>query len=369
VLSAYNAASEGDIVSIPGGTSTWSSTLFISKAITIQGSGKSTTIINVDIDPVFFVRLSSDVSVRVTGIAFTQSGNLYTAVRVRPNVYGNVLRSIRIDNCKFTNGTRTLNIQADTYGVIDSNEFINCNIAVGFEGNNNSSWQLPIAAGTANAMFIEDNTFTITNSAPTEPNELIYHQEGARSVTRYNTFEAGTYTAGAALFFDSHGSWVTGGNRYRGQPIIEMYRNTLNCNNSYRAVNIRGGSVLLHDNTGNCNSIYQFHLENYQTNSWPQPDQLYNSFMWNNTGSMSYDFPESQTVIQQNRDYFLHAPASSGGKETLVNYGLGGMTFSSSGANAYYPYTEFIYPHPLRSGLTNPTDVRSPGGLKVLTAP
>lgn len=368
VLSAYNAASEGDIVSIPAGTSTWSSTFNLTKGITIQGAGKASTIIAVNIDPAILVTLSSDVAVRITGIYFKQTNNNSgkTAVRVRPSVYGNILRNIQIDNCKFEKGSRDVNIRGDVYGVIYQNEFINNNIAIGFEGNNDGSWRLPIVAGSSSAMFIEDNTFVINNNADREPNELIYHQEGARSVTRYNTFDASTYTAGAAMFFDSHGQWTP---PYRGQPILEIYRNKFNCDNSYRMMNIRGGSVLLHNNSGNCSSNYSFHLDNEQTESWPQPDQVYNSFMWNNTGIPTLYFPNSSSIIQQNRDYFLHAPASSGGKETLINNGLGGMTFTSSGANAYYPYTEYTYPHPLRSGQINPTDVQPPGGLKVLSAP
>lgn len=115
-------------------------------------------------------------------------------------------------------------------------------------------------------------------------------------------------------------------------------------------MNIRGGSVLLYNNSGNCLSA-QLHLEDYQTEDWPQPDQIHNTFLWDNTGA-SYWFSNSVSVIQEDRDYFKHAPASSGGKTTLINYGLDGMTFSSSGANAYYPYTAYTYPHPLRGAGT-----------------
>ena len=76
---------------------------------------------------------------------------------------------------------------------------------------------------------------------------------------------------------------------------------------------------------------------------------------------------ENPSTIQEGRDYWLHAPAATGGKETLKTpYGIGGMTFSSSGANAYYPYTTYVYPHPLVSGGSSDTmPPAAPSGLSV----
>src|SRR6202035_2434456 len=45
VQTAVNSALDGDTVVIPAGTATWSSTLTISKAITLQGAGVGQTII------------------------------------------------------------------------------------------------------------------------------------------------------------------------------------------------------------------------------------------------------------------------------------------------------------------------------------
>jgi hypothetical protein len=67
----------------------------------------------------------------------------------------------------------------------------------------------------------------------------------------------------------------------------------------------------------------------------------------------------ASTFIQQNRDYFMHAPQATGGYEYFTGSRQGGsqthptendtgsMAFSPSGANAYYPYTPYAYPHPL----------------------
>lgn len=70
------------------------------------------------------------------------------------------------------------------------------------------------------------------------------------------------------------------------------------------------------------------------------------------------------TFIVENQDYFTHAPADTGGKETVYSNGTTKFTFSDAthkmsfspeGANAYYPYTTFTCPHPL-TGLTGTCD-------------
>ena len=77
--------------------------------------------------------------------------------------------------------------------------------------------------------------------------------------------------------------------------------------------------------------------------------------------------------MNQDRDYWLHAPAATGGKIYYVTNSMctksgspaacctGNGTgnclpghadatlFTAAGANAYYPYTPFTYPHPIRT--------------------
>jgi hypothetical protein len=240
------------------------------------------------------------------------------------------------------------------------------------------SWARPIVAGTANAMFIENNIFTTNTSRLTSLNEAIYHQEGARSVIRYNTFDFNANTTDDSLPFDSHGnqgyySGNTSGD-FRGQPLIEFYNNKVSLHHTYRMFNIRGGSVIAHDNTfesiqGTPTVFNATDEESWQTiffsplrTTWPAQDQLSNSFFWNNTlnGSPITDinrgFQSDSVFIQEDRDYFMHAPEGSGGKATYPGRpGDSDMTFSSAGANAYYPYTPYICPHPL-TGLTNGCD-------------
>lgn len=242
----------------------------------------------------------------------------------------------------------------------------------------------------SSALFIEGNTFTLDNNIATNPNEQIYHQDGARTVIRYNTFDGTALTSCGSTcdyLFDSHGN--QGGTDHfalRGQPLIEVYNNTFHVYQVMRFLNIRGGSIIAHDNTfiqDNASATPAAILlqeEEAQDSgifcpscplitTWPAGDQINNSFFWNNTynGSPVSNVSLWNTtangkgyedvVIQNGRNYFMHAPQSNGGSETLpsvttynkVTKDFIGhtMTFSSFGANAYYPYMEYTCPHPL----------------------
>jgi hypothetical protein len=388
VSAAISSASAGDTVTVPAGSPcTWTSTLNITKGITLIGSGSGTTKIINSSNNTIDITLASDLPIRISGFYFDKVSNTnsypYAAIHISGKTDGSFgLTQVRIDNNVFSKGTRTIFARGWVEGVIDHNTFINCNIAVGIVGDDNYSWNRPIVAGTANALFIEDNTFTINNSTDREPNQAIYQQEGGRSVTRYNIFDGSTYTNGNSLFYDSHGSWPYydgTSNSLRGQPILEIYNNIFHGHHSYEYNNWRGGSSLIYNNTfiydsGSAPRMIRFNEEeSWQTaffnplrTVWPAEDQFMNNFIWNNTlnGSPITSISiESNSVpfIQKDRDYFMHAPQSSGGYSYYTGrsgasntYPTNGSSdtsvFSSSGANAYYPYTPYTYPHPLISG-------------------
>ena len=205
------------------------------------------------------------------------------------------------------------------------------------------------------------------------------------SVIRYNDFDGTEYTSYNFVPFDSHGSqlYYTGSGDFRGQPIIEVYNNTFRYHHTYLIANFRGGSILFHDNVFTYiaysnEEIGATEEEGWQPaffsplrTVWPAEDQITNSFFWNNTlnGNPMTDILLLQAsdaiFIQKDRDYFMHAPQSTGGKSTYpTRAGADDMTFSSSGANAYYPYTPFTYPHPLQADGVAPEPER-PTGLRI----
>jgi hypothetical protein len=153
-------------------------------------------------------------------------------------------------------------------------------------------------------------------------------------------------------------------------------------------MSIRGGSALIHDENFTIapgkipRAVIVFtEEEGWQTaffstlrQSWPAQDQVFNSFVWNVklNGAAIADVKTNSHAsdaifIKKDRDYFMRAPASTGGKETFTGTRYGGsttppttsdtgsMVFSGSGANAYYPYTPYAYPHPLRGGAASTT--------------
>lgn len=368
VNSALAASSAGDTVAIPAGTCTWGSTLTITKSITLQGAGAQTGGTHIDMqgngagNPLVVISPSSDVPIRITGIYFDAVSSSTGTNRQAIVIYTDVnakLSQIRIDHCTFNQGNHVVNPNGWVYGVIDNNKFINCDECVRFDGgdDNGFSWtREPIAAGTANAMFIEDNNFIFDNNALGEDlNELLYHNYGPRSVFRYNIVDFTAYTKGDALVFDAHG-----GSPYISVAIGEYYNNRISIDHSYRVGKNRGGGWIWHDNvytaaSGGC--TLELTDDDNTGSTWPGAYQIYNSFFWNNTGLTVAVVPQSGAnlaKIHQDRDYFLHAPQASGGKET-VTLNPYHMTFSSSGANAYYPYTPYTYPHPLRTGESQPS--------------
>lgn len=377
VTQAYNSASSGDIVTIPAGNCSWSSTLTISKEITLMGAGKTSTVIsNSGANPLININPGSDLSVRVSSICFDNSPRIgSSAIDINGSMQGKYeLSQIRIDNCKFINGARTIHARGWVEGVIDNNEFINCEIAIGVTGCNTASWNRPIEAGTGDSLFIEDNLFYVDNDFPDaqdEPEQQIYQQEGGRSVTRYNIFDGRNYTEGNFHCYDSHGNqayYSVNPNGIRGQPIVEIYNNEMYAYKSYRLVDFRGGSVLFYNNnliteTGTAPFIDATEEESWQSlffkpleSTYNAEDQIMNSFFWNNKSNgnpITNIVPrmESDTkFIQKDRDYFMHAPQPSGVKAIYMSRPGGDETLSSDGSNAYYPYTPYTYPHPMRGG-------------------
>ncbi|MCX6746941.1 MAG: hypothetical protein NTU63_02280, partial [Candidatus Pacearchaeota archaeon] len=384
VSNAVISAPNGSIVQIPAGNCTWSSTLTINKQITLRGAGINSTQLNRNAnDDSSFINivLSSDVPVRITNIYFKYPlTNLNAhAVGIGGKSFG--YTKIRIDHNKFEKGSRMIYSSGWVEAVVDHNEFLNCNIAIGINGDDNAAWNRPIAAGTSHAFFIEDNTFIINNNVDLEPQEMIYPQEGARIVTRYNKFDSTAYTGGSTFFQTSHGNqgYYTGTGDFRGQPLMEIYGNIIHIHYSYDYQLVsRGSSWIVYDNniifeTGTPLGIKLTEEENWQSaffnplrTVWPAEDQIINSFFWNNTrnGALITDVgfnsvSDSTIFILQNRDYFMHKPQSTGGYEyytgrqgasnatPTTSSGSNTMIFNASGANAYYPYTPYAYPHPL----------------------
>ncbi len=395
---AVNAAAAGDTVVFPlNGTATWTGSLVVGKALTLNGNGTTltagATLTNGFITVTGF---SSTALMRITGFTFN-SVNLNGRGMLIQSV---TLANLRVDNNTFHHGGVQVEV-GGSFGVFDHNSFYNGTSSVyytaGTRAQADASWA-SMAAGTAEALFFEDNQFIYDTNwqGPNEHNACFDTFNGGKIVVRYNTFTATAVPAswtGPFIAFLAHGSAAGGaGNGYwqadpaarRGQSVIEIYNNTVTAKRTDFPIYTRGSANLIHNNSfttgtnfSNTPGINVYEEEQYEPQwsplrtSWPAEDQVHNTFVWANTFTQNGGVPNpnyftvnpsSTAFIQQDRDYFLHAPQATGGREvftgangatntfptdgtTYANQGT--MVFVPTGPNAYFGYSPYRYPHPL----------------------
>ncbi len=332
--------------------------------------------------------LSIDAPLRITGIGFnstTSNSGVHVLIRGKTSngTYATISK-LRVDHCKFTGGTRALYASGWVEGVVDHNTFYNCNIGIGVSGDDNASWARPIQPGTVHAVCIEDNTFLCDNNISAAPAQSIYCQEGARVTARRNTLDTTRMTSYDGVFFDSHGNQpgaspikdacapVTG-NAMRGEPLVEVYENTVNVHHTWQHADYRSGVVFVYNNhysylsgvVGGTLVLKEEEVAPYGVfnplrtltyGGYPANDQINNSHFWGNTMTYKGVSPNVTTnittatlkcptqeaaFIKAGRDYWMSPPSSTTGNPV----------------GKYYPYTPLVYPHPLVSSLAPPTNL------------
>ena len=260
VAKALKSASDGDTVAIPAGQCTWTANVSVSKRLTIQGAGIGQTVLIDGMDkapfpnvPQMFIWNIPDTGpARMTGISWRGRGVQ------DPNNSGMIqiagtASQFRMDHNEFQPwGTRAVNVFGYIRGVIDHNVF-DVSRANGFglyvlhnswnlPGTDfgDASFAYPDTMGTAEALFVEDNTFTNDQSI----NPYYYANDGymgGRVVYRYNTY--------TNAFWGSHGTETAG--RWRGLRQFEIYNNTFTLSGvAYPSViGVRGGVGVIFNNT------------------------------------------------------------------------------------------------------------------------
>jgi hypothetical protein len=397
VKSTLDRANAGDTVIIPSGSATWDSTLTVSKSVTIQGSGSSSTKIvrksGFNGDLINITKLPSDVPVRITGIFFDNVAMRPNAVTSDVNITNNGNNApkwskIRIDNCAFNGGQYAVNWQGYAYGVTDHCTFTNVWVGIHLFGGTGDFGDLAWArkdaqAGGPNSVFTEDCTFIWNDAVGGAPGSpwVTYHEYGGRSVLRYCTIDSSGYSGSMEGPVDCHGNqsyWADISNDYRGTIRFEFYNNIVKINNSFRIMDARGGSFLIHDNTFTCTktspNIVDFRDEEDDPNNtpgiparspvhWPCEDQITASFIWNNTynGAPQSDsqigvgtFGNSDAskgdpfYIKKGRDFWTKAPDSTTKTTYPAPTGQSSPNYPSPYAWLQVTsYTPFAHPHPL----------------------
>jgi hypothetical protein len=262
------------------------------------------------------------------------------------------------------------------------------------------SW-VSMVAGSSDALFIEDNQFIDNGDFPgTSSQERIGTFNGGKLVIRYNRWDSTLYpnastidpiqTHGSAAAGAVGGYWQLGTGGRRGQSIVEIYNNVMIGKRIDFLALVRGSSNLIFNNTVTHTTlapaarIYMREEEYTESQwaplraAWPAEDQVHNTFIWNNTFNGAAQTAANIVTgdvafaIQEGRDYFLHAPEATGGRETFTGQNgaagsfptdginlvtKGTMVFEPNAANAHFPYTSYTYPHPLTAPEA-PTNLR-----------
>ncbi len=386
VANAVSQAAAGDTVVIPACASgvSWTTTLTVSKGITLQGQGIGQTVL-IDNVPkgnsscggaAPMLSVSGSTFFRVTG--FTLQGSAPDTYVCQPGhlTISGSSQSFRVDHIAFAN-QQTVGIRTSgtLWGVIDHCAFQGGHkngILVENSGYGDSSWASPTNLGSQQFIFVETNTFTDPSAVGAGAIDV---DGGGRVVFRYNT----------ASFIATHGTETSG--RFRGVRAFEIYNNTFTAvqNSQYTAIFIRGGTGVVYNNafnnSGTNNYVARIIVDNYRDHQpytpWGQCD-----------GTSSYD-QNSQTgyacIDQVGRGVggMLSGnpatPASwpNQAREPMYqwgNTGAGNQSIVSHAAHIqpgrdYYDntnmpgYTAYPYPHPLTVSGTPPAP---PTGLQAI---
>lgn len=238
VQSAINSASNGDVVTVPPGTCSWTG-VTINKKITLQGAGSSSTYISGG-------SISSlNSAPRITGFNFTG-----TTVSVDEGIAG-TSNGWRIDHNTFIYSTNSATIQirgnvsstclTHPTGLIDNNDITRGQILIYGDmatnaSNGDNMWYLKDGMGSgSNVVYIEDNKF----HSPSFESYAIDSNYGGRYVARYNTLTNRAW--------EHHGIQSSGN---RGVPRWEIYNNTITTSSPYwTPLYIRSGGGVVFNNT------------------------------------------------------------------------------------------------------------------------
>jgi MYXO-CTERM domain-containing protein len=277
VQAAIDAAAEGDTVLVPAGRCTWSVPVNVGRVATwtpvtyesrnvlIRGAGIGrTTIVSetgegYDQRP-FWIVCQEGKPFRITGFTFTnmkRRGSTEPAINV-----GGACRNWRIDHSSFdvgaiAPGDQGRGIIVDDFmpGLVDHNTFLDTYQGILVMGDGAASYERPLALGTEQAVYVEDNVFDYADDyAGDGANDA---SNGARYVFRYNRLRNAHI---------GHHGCDSGG--HRSTHSFEIYANTIEwtMDQWWYASRYRDGTGVVYDNvlSGTLHDL-SFGVVNYRT--------------------------------------------------------------------------------------------------------
>ncbi|MGZ3770992.1 MAG: hypothetical protein ACXVCP_15505 [Bdellovibrio sp.] len=364
VSAAITSATVGDTITVPAGTCTWSSTLNITKGISLIGAGKASTVITNTAGTAVSIMKTQNDFVRLSGLRFNNSDNMSPIISVTGPSY-----KVRIDNIIINKGDAAIGTNwvgngatGPVYGVVDNSEFYNTSRTYFAMDVRSGDYYWGTAAwseflgneatfhGSNKMMIFEDNQF-IWNSSLTISNAqgALYGQYGGKVTFRYNTFK------GFCTYWDAHGD--NGAGQDYGTIYYELYNNTFTQDNTFCNQGdigwLRGGQLIAHDNTFTGDAI-PFRMSVYYESDLPE-HRVKNTYYWGNTWNGNSNQSDMVSVADSGQ-------TSTG--YSAANIKLGEQFF----LNAPQSYTPYTYPHPLRtasSGVTQP-NLQAPTNLRII---
>lgn len=383
VASCVSQASAGDTINVNAGSASWSSTLSVTKQISLIGAGIGSTVIT-NTGTGYLISYgpgNNNNLFRVSGFSFNL--NNVTGINLAGGTTNPPMKMIRIDNNRFYNSTVSGAAikNANAWGVIDHNTFdtMRYPIRVGW-GYWDGQWNwnnLPeLVYGGDDSMFVENNTFANVEIAASD------QDLGGRYVFRYNSFSS---SASRYPWLDIHGGKAATSRSGMGG---EVYGNTYS-QGGY-LMSHRGGRLAMHHNQGSGS----YHPYNADGCPYTTKEKLNSTYVFQNRVTATGNFiglsnggstcvPNTDTV--ENLSFWVSKTGFNGtvgvGAGTLANrpatctMGVGYWATNQSttdltgmiGVNPSTPitgtlykctatniwtayYTPYTYPHPLTTG-------------------
>ncbi len=393
---AVNSSADGDIVNIGAGNCSAGTITWANKNITVRGQGIGVTTVS---GLNFNVTTTTKASFRISGMSV---GAPSTNWKVNALDRKTGIKGWRIDHIAWSYPGCAQNIAIQlygmTWGLMDHNTFSGAGNAIfitgwaentdevnpwppdGNPGMGGYSWLQPLNLGTDEALYVEDNTFTMPTGCYFGVGDSYY---GGRSVFRHNKVTNAYWQNHAAR------SYERGGNLK-----AEIYNNDFYATDSawYRAIHIRSGTGVVFNNTlrgyfntmnvdnqrsdgantsspfGACNGSSPWDGNVSGQAGWPCLDQI-------GRGPGQYPNQPSEPLYVWNNGSSIGC--STGGScandikmtnQTPDPHVLAGRDYiNSSGPRP--GYTPYVYPHPLQfdSGPAPSTPPEPPSNLSAVS--
>ena len=401
VSAAVSKAKAGDTVIVPAGSASWANQLVATKGINLIGAGIGKTVI-IGNYAASGDRLSSlaylvvyrpanpelNEPFRLSGFSFN-CNNKCDGIFICNYPSIAVINKVRVDHNRIYNVSRAMPfaIFGHVYGVADNNTFEGCYISVDYR--DDKTWNnLTYEFGSGKGFYFEDNIFVGGHVDRC----IIRSEMGAMWVARYNMFDASSLTASLYPWFDEHGNIPGAHHSVMG---AELYENTITMPGGAASIydvlitQVRGGKALVYNNISYSRQAYLQVREEYldflnapaNNPLSGQPQHVSDTYFWNNrlngtdlisvSINQSVNYGGSMGLLPRpNRDYWFQGATFDGtsgvgfgplsGRPNTCTLGVGYWAtdtktlYKCTSTNTWIAYyTPYVYPHPLRTLLSN----------------